>query len=169
MAVENPIQFIEGGEFEGLVTPASLSDLTDVVISSPANDQVLTYDATLEKWINKVSAGGAVFSVNTKTGVVVLNKGDIGLGDVDNTADSAKPVSTAQATAIGLKANTASPTLTGSPASTTPTAGDNSTRIATTAFVVLAIAAAMPVTFVSETEPTDPGVKNGDWWFQPEE
>lgn len=42
---------------------------------------------------------GAVDSVAGKTGVVALVKGDVGLGSVDNTADSAKPVSTAQATA----------------------------------------------------------------------
>ena len=36
----------------------------------------------------------------------------IGLGSVNNTADTAKPVSTAQQTALDLKANLASPTLT---------------------------------------------------------
>jgi hypothetical protein len=36
----------------------------------------------------------------------------IGLGNVTNTADSAKPVSTAQQTALDLKANLASPTIT---------------------------------------------------------
>ena len=37
--------------------------------------------------------GGAVTSVNSKTGDVVLVKADIGLGDVDNTSDAAKPIS----------------------------------------------------------------------------
>jgi trimeric autotransporter adhesin len=48
--------------------------------------------------------------INTPTGIV---KGDIGLGSVDDTADTAKPVSTAQQTALNLKANLASPTFTG--------------------------------------------------------
>jgi hypothetical protein len=48
--------------------------------------------------------------INTPTGIV---KGDVGLGSVDNTADTAKPVSTAQRTALDLKANLASPTFTG--------------------------------------------------------
>ena len=48
--------------------------------------------------------------INTPTGIV---KGDVGLGSVDNTADTAKPVSTAQQTALDLKANLASPTFTG--------------------------------------------------------
>lgn len=49
---------------------------------------------------------GAVDSVAGKTGVVTLVKGDVGLGNVDNTADTAKPVSTAQQTALNAKENT---------------------------------------------------------------
>ena len=64
-----------------------------------------------------------------------LNKSAVGLGDVDNTADTAKPVSTAQQTALNLKANLASPTLTGTPAAPTAAAGTNTTQLATTAFV----------------------------------
>jgi len=52
--------------------------------------------------------GGAVESVNGEIGVVVLSKADIGLSNVDNTADSAKPVSSLQQTALNLKANTSS-------------------------------------------------------------
>lgn len=48
--------------------------------------------------------GGAVASVNGHTGVVVLTKADIGLALVDNTSDATKPVSTAVAAALDLKA-----------------------------------------------------------------
>jgi len=41
------------------------------------------------------------------------SKTDIGLGNVDNTSDANKPVSTATQTALNLKANIASPTFTG--------------------------------------------------------
>lgn len=41
-----------------------------------------------------------VTSVAGKTGAVTLGKSDVGLGNVDNTADTDKPVSTAQSTAI---------------------------------------------------------------------
>lgn len=58
-----------------------------------------------------------------------------GLENVDNTSDANKPVSTAQAAAIALKAPLASPTFTGAPTAPTPAALDNSTAIATTAFV----------------------------------
>lgn len=44
---------------------------------------------------------------------VPLDKAGVGLGNVDNTSDADKPVSTAQQTALNLKANLASPTFTG--------------------------------------------------------
>lgn len=51
--------------------------------------------------------GGDVASVAGKTGVVTLEKADVGLGSVDNTADTAKPVSTATQAALDLKADAA--------------------------------------------------------------
>ena len=44
-----------------------------------------------------------VQSVAGKTGIVTLNKSDVQLGNVDNTADMDKPVSTAQSAAINAK------------------------------------------------------------------
>ena len=58
-------------------------------------------------------SGGGVTSVAGKTGDVPLAKSDVGLGSVDNTADTAKPVSTAQAAADALKLSKAGDTLTG--------------------------------------------------------
>jgi hypothetical protein len=46
-----------------------------------------------------------VTSVSGRTGSVVLTKSDVGLGNVDNTSDLNKPVSTIQQTALDLKAN----------------------------------------------------------------
>ncbi len=48
--------------------------------------------------------------INSPTGIV---KGDVGLGNVDNTSDANKPISTATQTALDLKAPIASPTFTG--------------------------------------------------------
>lgn len=79
-----------------------------------------------------------VTSVASKTGAVTLVKGDVDLGNVDNTADTAKPVSTAQQTALNLKANLASPPLTGVPTAPTAAPGTSTTQIATTAFVTAA-------------------------------
>ena len=53
----------------------------------------------------KLNQTAPVTKVNNKTGDVTLTKTDIGLSDVDNTADTAKPISTAQQTALDLKAD----------------------------------------------------------------
>jgi hypothetical protein len=63
----------------------------------------LTHDALvdlIEETAPGGGGGGAVDSVNGHTGVVVLVKSDLSLGNVDNTSDVNKPVSTATATAI---------------------------------------------------------------------
>ena len=64
-----------------------------------------------------------------------LTPTNIGLGNVDNTTDAGKPVSTAQQTALDLKANLASPTFSGNPTAPTQAGSNSSTRIASTAFV----------------------------------
>ncbi len=66
-----------------------------------------------------------------------------GLGNLNDTSDADKPVSTAQQAALDLKAPLASPALTGNPTAPTQSAGNNSTRVATTAFVTSAISTAV--------------------------
>jgi hypothetical protein len=59
--------------------------------------------------LNGIADGAQVNSVNSvsgRTGAVVLTKGDVGLGNVDNTSDAAKPISTATQTALNGKAAT---------------------------------------------------------------
>ena len=51
-------------------------------------------------------ATNLVTSVAGKQGVVTLAKADVGLGNVDNTSDSAKPVSSATQTALDAKQST---------------------------------------------------------------
>jgi hypothetical protein len=53
----------------------------------------------------KLNQTAPVTSVNTKTGAVTLAKGDIGLGNVDNTSDANKPISTATQSALDSKAS----------------------------------------------------------------
>lgn len=62
---------------------------------------------------DKIVNSAAVSSVNGKVGVVALVKADINLGNVDNTSDANKPISTAQQAALDLKASKASPAFTG--------------------------------------------------------
>lgn len=77
-----------------LTTIAGLTATTGNVIQAVAN-----------AWASQTPA-------QVKTSLTLV-KGDVGLGNVDNTSDANKPVSTAQQTALNLKANLAGPTFTG--------------------------------------------------------
>lgn len=72
------------------------SDLTAIAALSPSNDDVIQRKAGA--WTNRTPA-------QVKTDLALV-KGDVGLGNVDNTSDANKPVSTAQAAAIAALANT---------------------------------------------------------------
>jgi uncharacterized protein YaaQ len=65
-----------------------------------------------------ITAAGTAADTKISTAVAALTKSSVGLGNVDNTADSAKPVSTATQTALDLKANLSAPTFTGTVTST---------------------------------------------------
>ena len=89
----------------------------------------------------------------TFTGTVSgITKSMVGLGNVDNTSDSSKPISSATQTALDAKIDSstaastyaplASPALTGNPTAPTQSPGNNSTRIATTAYADAAAASA---------------------------
>jgi len=56
--------------------------------------------------ISQIKAQAPVQSVAGKTGSVSLAKGDVGLGNVDNTSDADKPVSSATQTALNSKEGT---------------------------------------------------------------
>jgi hypothetical protein len=79
---------------------------TDIGVSVQAHSSVLAFLAT----------ASAATAAAVKT-ILALVKGDVGLGNADNTSDASKPVSTATQTALDLKANLNSPTL------VTPTLG----------------------------------------------
>lgn len=64
----------------------------DVLTNTPTNNQVLVYESSSSLWKNKT-----------------VDKTFVGLSNVDNTSDANKPVSTAQATAIGLKYDATNP------------------------------------------------------------
>ena len=61
---------------------------------------------TMADWTELSTPTDAVTSVNDQTGNVTLGKSDIGLGNVDNTSDSAKPISSATQTALNSKIDT---------------------------------------------------------------
>lgn len=68
-------------------------DLTDIAALAPTNNDVVQRKAGA--WTNRTPA-------QLKTDLA-LTKSDVGLANVDNTADTAKPVSTAQQTALDGK------------------------------------------------------------------
>jgi hypothetical protein len=72
------------------------TDLTDIAALAPTNDDVIQRKAGA--WTNRS---------------MTQLKSDLSLSNVDNTSDANKPVSTAQQTALDLKANLAGPTFTG--------------------------------------------------------
>ena len=89
--------------------PLSLNNSKDIVANSVS---VFKGNETIDLLEN------ADIKANTKnpafTGTVTgVTKKHVGLGNVDNTSDAAKPVSTATQNALNLKANLASPTFTG--------------------------------------------------------
>jgi hypothetical protein len=75
------------------------SDTTDVHgIADTSLLATKSYADTAEA--DAITAAGTAADTKISTAVAALTKSSVGLGNVDNTADSAKPVSTAQATAI---------------------------------------------------------------------
>ena len=98
------------------------TDLTAIAALDSSTSGAIASDGA--GWIKKTYA-------QFKTALSLV-KADVGLGNVDNTADTAKPVSTAQQTALDLKANLASPTFTGTVTVPTPS---NDTDASTKAYV----------------------------------
>lgn len=142
-------QTIAGGDALVAAVAASAAAATAASVASAASAAAAAASAAslnVTLLMTKAANLSDLANVATAKTNLSLVKGDVGLGSVDNTSDVGKPVSTAQATAdalvasnaataTALKANIASPTFTGSPAAPTATPGDNTTLLATTAFV----------------------------------
>ena len=80
------------------VTKTGTSGLVDTYTITFTDGTSTTFTVT-----NGQDGSGAVDSVNGKTGDVTLTASDIGLGNVDNTSDSDKPISTAVQNALDAK------------------------------------------------------------------
>src|SRR5690554_5208911 len=73
------------------------------------------YTTAEKSKLSGIEAGAQVNTVTSvagKTGAVTLAKGDVGLGNVDNTSDADKPISTAVSTALSGKVDTSDTRLT---------------------------------------------------------
>lgn len=107
--------------------PAALDTLRELALALGGDDN---FAATVTNSL----ATKAPLASPTFTGTVAgITKSMVGLGNVDNTSDANKPVSTATATALALKANLASPTFTGDMniATETSSSGTKTINIAT--------------------------------------
>jgi len=109
LSVAAPVTSLAASAITGLATVAtsgSYNDLSD----KPTIPSTYTLPTASDTVLGGVKVGtglsitsgvlaAAVTSVASRTGAVTLTASDVGLGSVNNTADSAKPVSTAQAAA----------------------------------------------------------------------
>ena len=82
-----------------------------------------------------ITAAGTAADGKISTAVAALTKSSVGLGNVDNTSDANKPVSTATQTALDLKAPKAAPTFTGTLTAADVTISGNLTVSGTTTTV----------------------------------
>jgi len=122
MSLTNQVQ-VHGG-LTGAASTVDTESLTaSRALVSNSGGKVAVSVATLAEVAHLAGATGVIQTqLNLKaplaspefTGTPVgISKGHVGLSNVDNTADTAKPVSTATTTALNLKATLASPTFTG--------------------------------------------------------
>lgn len=89
-------------------TPEVLNELNAAIVSGDislkdAANNPIAAGQVIQAYNNSVPA--PVQSVNSKVGTVVIGKVDVGLGNVDNTSDTDKPVSTATQSALDAKAD----------------------------------------------------------------
>ena len=92
---------IERGSFGEVLRWNNQINLEGVLLGAVAFSN--SYDDLSDK--PDIAVLAPVQSVASKTGAVTLVKGDVGLGNVDNTSDSDKPVSSDQQAALNLKAD----------------------------------------------------------------
>lgn len=104
---------LEGGELLPLVqegttkhsTVTNFVDFASTLIGADIINDHLTAPDPHPQYVTDAEAPALapVQSVNGATGTVVLDKSSVGLGNVDNTSDASKPVSTATQTALDGK------------------------------------------------------------------
>ena len=99
-------QKVASGPIKDALDALTLKGLADVDGAGFTTVSVVTYNPSTQEFEAGASGGGgAVDSVNGEIGVVVLDKSDIGLGNVDNTSDSSKSTTGPIKDALDLKAN----------------------------------------------------------------
>jgi hypothetical protein len=83
-----------------------LQNNSNLTITAGGSTKIFTLPSasgTIATLSDITASVAGVTSVNTRTGEVTLIKSDVGLGNVDNTSDANKPISTATQTALNGK------------------------------------------------------------------
>lgn len=139
--------FIANNEAEML---ALVAEVGDIAVRTDLNETYILQKepaTKLENWVKLLTPTDSVLSVNGQTGAVNLTGENIYLNGYTK-ASSYSPIIPTDNTSLALGkleknfddyATLSSPTLTGVPKAPTPTLGDSSTAIATTAFVQSAL------------------------------
>ena len=150
------LHVISGTELDGnvevggnLTITGTTSGITSAMVGLGNADNTSDADKPVSTAAQTALDLKAPLASPTFTGTVSgITSAMVGLGNADNTSDANKPVSTAAQTALDLKAPLASPTFTGTPSlptgttAVTQSAADNSTKLATTAYVDAAMSGA---------------------------
>lgn len=106
------LQYLIGKIKSALDLKANVTNVLTKDNTTPYTPTMNNHPATKKYVDDTAAASGVVSSVFGRTGAVTAQAGDytkaqVGLGNVDNTSDLAKPVSTAQQAALNLKADIA--------------------------------------------------------------
>lgn len=103
--VESDIEVVGGGGGDY----QTKANLTTSITAESTNEQYPSAKATYDYGqsiaqsagkINAITVNGTAQTVEDKTAKIIVNKSTVGLGNVNNTSDNDKPVSSAQASAI---------------------------------------------------------------------
>jgi hypothetical protein len=107
-AAAAPVQSVSGrtGTITLTKSDVGLGNVPNTDATARANHTGTQLASTISDFATEAAKYGPVVSVSGRTGTVTLTKSDVGLGNVDNTADTAKPISTAVQTALDGKAAT---------------------------------------------------------------
>ena len=101
-ALEGKVDKVEGkGLSTNDFTAALLTKLNGIATGAQVNI------------IEKITVNGTAQTVASKTAAITIGKGTVGLGNVDNTSDTDKPISTATQTALDAKGTIYCGTFTG--------------------------------------------------------
>ena len=107
------VEAVLTGDISTHTHAAYLTAITKAMVEAVLTGNISTHTHTLSGYEPAITGGTAAQYWRGDKTWQTLNKAAVGLGSVDNTSDAGKPISTAQQTALDLKAPIANPIFTG--------------------------------------------------------